>query len=77
MNELLEDRIFHWWLPFAAYAALVVCGLFRRVVEEMLFGIAAVALVLLFVGIHNAWDAAVFIAQRPGDEPSASKDAGD
>jgi hypothetical protein len=35
-----------------------------------LFMVAGVALLLLFVGIHNAWDAAVFVAFRRQTEES-------
>ena len=29
-QPVLEDRVFHWWLPLASYAALAGAGLFRR-----------------------------------------------
>ncbi len=81
-QPVLEDRIFHWWLPFACYAALAVSLLVRREAEELLFGIGLVAMLLLFIGIHNAWDSAVYITQRgkdrsPGDDPPAFEDSGD
>jgi hypothetical protein len=81
-RPVLEDRVFHWWLPFACYAALAGAWLFRREVEGLLFGIGGVALLLLFIGIHNAWDSAVYITQTrrrepAGDEPPALKDTGD
>lgn len=59
-----EDVIWHWCLPSSAYTALAVCGLFRTHAEGVLFAVAGVALLLLFIGIHNAWDAAVFTSQR-------------
>ncbi len=56
-----EDWLFHAWLPLAAYVALVVSGLATRVdVRHALFGVAFAALLLLFVGIHNAWDAVTY-----------------
>ena len=36
-----------------------------------LYVIALSALLLLFVGIHNAWDAAIFMAMRRRDPPAA------
>ena len=50
--------------------------LYRRtrlapMLREALFGVAAAALLLLFVGIHNAWDAVtyhVFVKKRGQQE---------
>ena len=51
----LEDRIFHILLPLAAYATLALSAFsvpfYSR---EALFGVGSAALLLLFVGIHNA-----------------------
>jgi len=63
-EPVLEDVIWHWCLPGSSYAALAVCWLFRGHADEVLFAVAAVALLLLFIAIHNAWDSAVFTAQR-------------
>ena len=60
---VLEDRIFHIVLPFAAYATLFVSGIATNWHEVgALYFVAAAALVLMLVGIHNAWDAALYIA---------------
>jgi len=63
-----EDWLFHIVLPTAAYVVLTLSAaatvLFAR---EALFGIAAASLLLLFIGIHNAWDAVsyhVFFSKR-------------
>jgi hypothetical protein len=57
----VEDWTFHVALPLASYVALGVLALFAEAHERVtLFGLAAVALALLFVGIHNAWDAVVY-----------------
>jgi hypothetical protein len=57
----LEDRVFHVALPLAAYAALVLFAFAASAcTRAALFGVAAVALLLLFTGIHNAWDAVVY-----------------
>lgn len=56
-----EDWLFHVLLPFAAYFALAVSAVaaqFRP--GEALFGVGAAALLLLFTGIHNAWDAVTY-----------------
>lgn len=52
-----EDWLFHAVLPLAAYA-VIAWSLFadHAHLQELLFGVGAAALLLLFVGIHNAWD---------------------
>lgn len=56
-----EDWLFHVLLPFAAYATLAGSAYAARAeTGEALFGVAAAALLLLFVGIHNAWDAVTY-----------------
>jgi hypothetical protein len=57
----LEDWLFHVGLPFAAYAMLAVSAIIVRTnPQRVLFGVAAAALLLLFIGIHNAWDAITY-----------------
>ena len=52
-------------LPLIAYAALLVAAVFlQRAPAPSLFVIGGIALLLLFVGIHNAWDAVTYIALR-------------
>jgi len=56
-----EDWLFHLLLPVAAYALLVVSAFSALSwTREALFGVGAAALLLLFIGIHNAWDAVVY-----------------
>lgn len=53
-----EDWLFHGALPFLAYGDLAICALVALShVRGALFGVGAATLVLLCVGIHNAWDA--------------------
>jgi hypothetical protein len=57
----LEDWLFHVVLPLVAYAALAVSAAAARVrLREALFAVGAAVAVLLFVGIHNAWDAVTY-----------------
>jgi hypothetical protein len=52
-----EDWLFRAGLPIAAYALLTVAAVAMRAeARPALFGVAAATLVLLFLGIHNAWD---------------------
>ena len=64
---VLEDWLWHCAFPLIAYAALLVAALMlQRDPPHSLFVIAATALLLLFIGIHNSWDAAAYVAtQRP------------
>ena len=56
-----EDWLFHVVLPLGAYATLAVAGFAAPShLREALFGAAAAALLLLYVGIHNAWDAVTY-----------------
>jgi hypothetical protein len=74
---VLEDWVWHLILPFIAYAAIAGSGIgLAAFPDRALFTIGAAALILLFAGIHNAWDAVIFIASgrasvpdnRPGHE---------
>src|SRR2546423_11596098 len=62
-KPVLSDWIWHTVLPSIAYAALLVAAiLLPRYPERALFLVAAVALLLLFIGIHNALDTATYLA---------------
>jgi len=56
-----EDWLFHVLLPIAAYVTLAVSAYAAwSHSREALFAVGAAALLLLFVGIHNAWDAVTY-----------------
>ena len=68
----LEDWLFHGVAPFIAYAVLGLSALAALSHDrEATFAVGAAVLVLLFTGIHNAWDATayhVFVnLRRAGD----------
>lgn len=56
-----EDWMFHGALPFTAYIVLAISAhaALRHFTQSM-FGVAAASLLLLFIGIHNAWDAITY-----------------
>jgi len=56
-RAVFEDRLFHVLLPFTAYVMLgaSACAAWSHP-RPALFLAGAAALLLLFVGIHNAWD---------------------
>jgi hypothetical protein len=56
-----EDWLFHTLLPLAAYALLAVSYFAVTThTREVLFGVGAATLLLLFSSIHNAWDAVTY-----------------
>ncbi len=56
-----EDWLFHVAFPLAAYAVLAVSAFVAHSrARTALFLVGAGALVLLFVGIHNAWDTVTY-----------------
>jgi len=60
-QPVFEDWLFHAILPFAAYATLAASAYAARAhASEGLFGVATAALLLLFIGIHNSWDAVTY-----------------
>jgi hypothetical protein len=69
----LVDWLFHVWGPVAAYALLSGSAILALSTERAaLFGVSAAALLLLFVGIRNAWDSVCYQALAN----SAANDAG-
>ena len=61
-TPVFEDWLWHVFLPFLSYAVLLIAALILRSYTTVaLFLIGAIAIVLLFVGIHNAWDTVTFI----------------
>ena len=72
---VLEDWLFHAVLPLIAYATLLVAAVFLWSYPTLsLFVIGGTALLLLFVGIHNAWDGVVYIALRQRQRPEERVD---
>ena len=68
-RPVLEDWAFHANLPLLAYAGLAAFAfLAREHIAVTLFGVAWSALLLLAVGVHNAWDNVTFLALRKREE---------
>lgn len=60
-KPVFEDWLFHVLLPLAAYTTLAVAAFEAGShLRAALFAIGAAALLLLFVGIHNAWDGVTY-----------------
>ena len=65
-----EDWIWNVILPTAVYAGLTAMAIliWDRLTEAALYGVAVLALALLFIGIRNAWDIVVWISTHPPQE---------
>lgn len=77
-RPVFEDWVFHVLLPFAAYAMLGGSGYAAHAhLRPALFVVGAATLLLLFVGIHNAWDAVTYhVFNKTGEqrEPEGVRD---
>jgi hypothetical protein len=75
-KPVLEDWLWHAALPLVAYSSLAVAAaVLRRHPMPWLFVVGAAALLLLFIGIHNAWDTVIFITVERLKGPEAPGDA--
>jgi hypothetical protein len=60
-RPVFEDWLFHVLVPFVAYAVLAISAYVAQShARPALFLVAAAALLLLFIAIHNAWDAVMY-----------------
>jgi len=80
-KPVFEDWLFHALLPFAAYGMLAVSACVAHAHgHQAMFGVAAAALLLLLIAIHNAWDAAtyhVFVSKPKQDEAKQRRSLND
>ena len=61
-KPVLEDWLFHVLLPATAYGILAAAAYAARFhIDRALFGVATASLLLLFIGIHNAWDSVTYL----------------
>jgi hypothetical protein len=65
-DPIPEDWLFRTVLPFGAYCLLAFSALATLLNHSTggLFGIGASSLMLLFVGIHDAWDSIVYLVTQ-------------
>jgi hypothetical protein len=71
-QPVMEDWVWYGVVPIVAYIALVVAALtLPGSPAPALFGIGAVVLLLLFLGIHNAWDVVTYVALLRLQPPDA------
>ena len=72
-RPVLVDWLWHTVLPLIAYALLLLSAiLLRSHPQRVLFIIGAMCLLLLFIGIHNAWDTVTYITVEQLQAPKES-----
>lgn len=76
-KPVLEDWVWHSIVPTLAYAALFVASVILPFHPgPALFVVGTVSLLLLFAGIHNAWDAVIYLAIKRRDRADGSGKSG-
>ncbi len=74
-QPVLEDWLWHTVLPLVSYTALLVAAiLLPGHPAPALFVIAAATVLLLFIGIHNAWDNVTYIVIELSQPQNKSQD---
>jgi hypothetical protein len=71
----LEDIAFYTILPFIAYGVILAAAtMLYSAQANALFAIGGAITLLIFVGIHNAWDIVTFIATEGFSDQPPPKD---
>jgi hypothetical protein len=74
-QPVLEDWLWHTVFPLVSYTALFVAAIvLPGNPAPALFVIAAGTVLLLFIGIHNAWDNVIYIAFELSRSQNKSQD---
>ena len=74
-KPVLEDWLWHAVFPLVSYTVLVVAALLLPGNPvPALFVIGAVTVMLLFIGIHNAWDTVTYLAVEYSQPENKSQD---
>ncbi len=78
-KPVFEDWLWHTAFPLVAYALVLLAALVLvKHATGGLFSVAGAALLLLFTGIHNAWDAVTYLTlerlRSNGSESARSED---
>jgi hypothetical protein len=74
-QPVLEDWLWYTVFPLVSYTALVVAAIVLPGNPALaLFVIAAATVLLLFIGIHNAWDTVTYIVIERSQPENKSQD---
>jgi hypothetical protein len=66
-KPVLEDWIWHAVLPILSYVALLDAGInLHRATTDNQYIVGGAVLMLVFIGIHNAWDTVMYITVQGG-----------
>ena len=73
-KPVLEDWIWHTVLPLIAYGSVAWGGIrFEASTPAAMFAIGGASVLLLFIGLHNAWDTVTYIVVvRPGSQQESA-----
>jgi hypothetical protein len=64
-----EDWTWYWILPLVAYGAILGAAIaLLKAPIQALFALAGGVLLLIFIGIRNAWDVVTFLVIRGGGQ---------
>ncbi|HEX4498598.1 MAG TPA: hypothetical protein VIE43_23170 [Thermoanaerobaculia bacterium] len=73
-KPVLEDWIWHVGFPLVAYTVTTGAAiLLPQNSGPPLFAVAAMSLLLLYVGIHNAWDTVTYVAVKASKSSERSE----
>ena len=78
-KPVMEDWLWHTIFPFVSYLAMIVTAIMLSSDPRLaMFFTAAGTLLLLFIGIHNAWDTVVYVGleMEQRSRPKAEVPAG-
>jgi hypothetical protein len=74
-QPVFEDWMWHVILPLFAYVTIFTAGvMLRTLTTPCLFGVGAAILLLVFIGIHNAWDNIHYLAVNALNSPDPIAD---
>jgi len=75
-KPVLEDWTWHAGLPLLAYAGLIHAGIQLQHREgDTLYVVGGATLLLVFIGIHNAWDTVTYVTIERSRSRAARRDA--
>jgi hypothetical protein len=76
-SPVAEDWAFHVCFPVLAYLSFMAAAAFvAHGSATALYYVAAATLLLLYTGIHNAWDTAAWMAIHGKERPKPSDQSG-
>ena len=74
-QPVLEDWLWHAIFPLVSYTTFLVAAIMLSFnLVPALFGVAAATVLLLFIGIHNSWDAVTYMIIQNSKSENRSQD---